>query len=182
MTEVIKQCQKCNLCKNQRPLLDIEQNCQIFWVGLSAKKTQSNNERPLSLNTNSGKILHSGEEKCGNIVTYKTNLVKCLPLTDEKKLRYPTVREIDCCYDNLMVEIKALSPHIVFLLGEKVCAAVEKHLTIQLPKWEGYSYNYLTYEGIHYVPIQHPSYIYVYRRNKMDDYINGIKIVIDRLL
>ena len=52
--------------------------------------------------------------------TYKTNLVKCLPLTEQQKLRYPSKKEMDKCFDNLVSEINAMSPKIVFLLGEKV--------------------------------------------------------------
>ena len=38
MIEQIRRCQKCGLCFNQKPLLDTEKECQVFWVGLSAKK------------------------------------------------------------------------------------------------------------------------------------------------
>ena len=34
----IKKCRKCNLCNNQRPLLDKSKKCDVMWVGLSAKK------------------------------------------------------------------------------------------------------------------------------------------------
>ena len=49
-------CSKCGLCNNQRPLLDSERPCQVFWVGLSAKKITSEEERPLSEQTNTGKL------------------------------------------------------------------------------------------------------------------------------
>lgn len=38
MIEQIRRCQKCGLCFNQKPLLDTEKECHVFWVGLSAKK------------------------------------------------------------------------------------------------------------------------------------------------
>lgn len=41
--EKICNCNKCNLCKNQKPLLDISKKPDIFWVGLSAKKINSEN-------------------------------------------------------------------------------------------------------------------------------------------
>lgn len=56
---------------------------------------------------------------CNEVSTYKTNLVKCLPLTEQQKLRYPSKKEMDKCFDNLVSEINAMSPKIVFLLGEK---------------------------------------------------------------
>ena len=52
MIEQIRRCQKCGLCFNQKPLLDVEKECQVFWVGLSAKKKKSNKEIPLSPETN----------------------------------------------------------------------------------------------------------------------------------
>ena len=182
MTEAIRKCRKCGLCRNQELLLDKEHSCQIFWVGLSAKKAHYTNEPPLSIQTNSGKMIHTIEEMCGNITTYKTNLVKCLPLTEQKKLRYPNMQEIDCCYEHLIDEIEVMSPRIVFLLGGKVSGAVEKHFEIHFTKWENFSYAYQEYRGAFYVPIHHPSYIYVYRRKNMDDYFSSVKNVISKLL
>ena len=130
MIEQIRRCQKCGLCFNQKPLLDVEKECQVFWVGLSAKKKKSNKEIPLSPETNTGMVIQRIEEVCGEVTTYKTNLVKCLPLTEEQKLRYPNKKEIDSCYEHLAEEIQELSPKIVFLLGGKVSSAVEKHLKI----------------------------------------------------
>ena len=37
-------------------------------------------------------------------------------------------------------------------------------------------------EGTYYVPIHHPSYIYVYKRKRMDEYIEGIERIINQLL
>ena len=62
MIEQIRECQKCNLCINQKPLLDTEKECQIFWVGLSAKKMLTDGELPLSPATNTGMIIHKIEE------------------------------------------------------------------------------------------------------------------------
>ena len=55
MIEQIRRCQKCGLCFNQKPLLDTEKECQVFWVGLSAKKMESDEEVPLSPETNTGR-------------------------------------------------------------------------------------------------------------------------------
>ena len=117
MIEQIKKCKKCGLCKNQSPLLDIQRECQVIWVGLSAKKIESDDEIPLSPETNTGMLIKKIEELCQDVTTYKTNLVKCLPLTEQQKLRYPNKNEIDCCFENLMGEIKSMDPKIVFLLG-----------------------------------------------------------------
>lgn len=83
MIKQIRDCQKCGLCINQKPLLDTEKQCQVFWVGLSAKKAITNTEIPLSPETNTGMVIQKIENSCCNVVTYKTNLVKCLPLTEQ---------------------------------------------------------------------------------------------------
>lgn len=182
MLEQIRKCQKCGLCFNQRPLLDMERKCQIFWVGLSAKKTLSDMEAPLSPETNTGMLIQKIEEMCEGVVTYKTNLVKCLPLTEEQKLRYPNRAEIDCCYEHLISEIHEMSPKIVFLLGEKVYTSVERKMKVEFEKWNDFEYHYKEFEGTYYVPIHHPSYVYVYRRKEMDDYIEGVERIINALL
>ena len=42
--------------------------------------------------------------------------------------------------------------------------------------------NYKKINGVYYVPIHHPSYIYVYRRKRIDEYINEVERIIKRLL
>ena len=44
MIEQIEKCQKCGLCCNQKPLLERKRECQVFWVGLSAKMIKTENE------------------------------------------------------------------------------------------------------------------------------------------
>lgn len=182
MIEQIKKCEKCGLCFNQKPLLDMEKKCQVFWVGLSAKRVESDVDIPLSPDTNTGMIIQKIEETCHDIITYKTNLVKCLPLNEKQKLRYPNNNEIDCCFEHLLNEINTMSPQIVFLLGEKVYSSVGKHLKIKFNKWEDFDFYYKEVDGVYYVPIYHPSYIYVYKRKKIDEYIYGIERVISELL
>jgi len=106
--------------------------------------------------------------------SYKTNLVKCLPLNEKGKLRYPSKSEITACLGNLDIEIAELSPQIVFLLGSKVAEAVSMHYKINFSAWVGYDFMPTQSNGIHFVPVQHPSYVYVYRRKTIDDYIEAI--------
>lgn len=182
MIEQIRKCQKCDLCFNQKPLLDKEKNCQVFWVGLSAKKVTSDKEIPLSPETNTGMLIQKIEKICKGVSTYKTNLVKCLPLTEQQKLRYPNRREIDNCFEHLISEIHTMSPEIVFLLGEKVYSSVEKHLKIEFEKWDGFKYRYREYKGVYFVPIHHPSYIYIYKRKQMEAYIESVEEIVNQLL
>ena len=59
--EKIRYCEKCKLCCNQRPLMDRCSECQVLWVGLSAKKAMYDDEIPLSIKTNSGAVIHEVE-------------------------------------------------------------------------------------------------------------------------
>ncbi len=182
MIEKIRKCQKCALCINQEPLLDGSKECQIFWVGLSAKLTTVSDEIPLAPHTNTGQLIKRIEDKFENIGTYKTNIVKCVPLNDKSKLRYPSQSEISDCVNHLFTEINELSPKLVFLLGEKVYSSVGRHLKIKFNKWNGFEFKYIEHKGVYYIPVHHPSYIHVYKRKQTDEYINGINHLIKNLI
>lgn len=157
-------------------------NCQVLWVGLSAKKATCDDETPLSKSTNSGAIIHRIEESLDGVSTYKTNLVKCLPLDDRQKLRYPNRQEIDDCFCNLEEEISTLAPKIVFLLGEKVYSSVGKRYRLSFNRINGFNYQYVKRDGVYYVPVHHPSYIHVYKRKLVDTYIQSLHDITQQLL
>lgn len=50
---------------HQKPLLERKQECQVFWVGLSAKMVKKENETPLSPDTNTGMLIQKIEETLG---------------------------------------------------------------------------------------------------------------------
>jgi len=177
--ECLFSCENCNLCNNQKPLLDKQSFSDILWVGLSAKKVDCiETSIPLSNDTNSGKIIESIEKEFNNLYFYKTNLVKCLPLDEKNKLRYPEKEEMEACFENLIYEIKTLKPKIVFLLGNKVANFVIKNLNNKkflssIPNSLKETINNITFETVY-----HPSYIYVYKRKEKDIYIENIKLKI----
>lgn len=163
MISEISNCSKCNLCKNQKPLLDNTLKCDIVWVGLSAKKVNDVIQNiPLDNDTNSGKIIGLIESRLANFKFYKTNLVKCLPLDENHKLRYPNQSEMTFCLSNLLLEINTLHPKIIFALGKKTYNFIYKYFTT----------NHLDTTNLIY--IEHPSYIYVYKRKYIDEYVNKI--------
>lgn len=128
-----------------------------------------NGEESLSLarNANTGKILETIELELKEYSFYKTNLVKCLPLDSNKKLRYPTKKEIDMCINNLLCEISYFKPRVIFLLGNKVSSYVEKYLK---------NNNILINSKI--ITIYHPSYIWIYKKKELDKYIEDITLKI----
>lgn len=166
----IKSCVRCNLYKNQKPLLDNKKTCDVLWLGLSSKMVGDVEfDVPLSANTNSGIIIEQIESQHRKIDFYKSNLVKCLPLNDCNKLRYPTKNEMDTCFSNFKFELNILKPKIVFLLGEKVKKCVWGHIPIQNKEVTQNQTIYF-WDNIRYIPIKHPSYIYVYKRKDIEKY------------
>lgn len=168
-------CKSCNLCFNQQPLLDDLKRAEVFWIGLSAVKVQDiETEVPLSQNTNSGKLISHIEDEHSSLQFYKTNLVKCLPLENDK-IRYPKQAEMKSCYKNLQLELKYSKPKIVFLLGKLVSDFILNMEKAMKPSLDD-NFNYKTYEinGINYVPVHHPSYILIYKRKLLEKYASKI--------
>ena len=163
-------CIHCDIAgRYSNPDTKISNIYDTLWVGISAKIR----EEPLSETTNTGKLVKQIEAACGK-PGYKTNLVKCPPVDKNGKLRYPNQAEIDCCFKNLFAEIAEVKPKVVILLGEKVCSAVEKKLDIKLKRWRGFEYFATKHNSIWYLPVQHPSYIYVFKRKEAEKYVEKV--------
>lgn len=160
-TSLIAICTACPLYQNQAPLLDRTSTADIMWVGLSAKKVLNTQTAiPLDQDTATGNIIASIEELLPHYHFYKTNLVKCLPLDDQEKLRYPHSSECDACFANLIYERDILKPKLIILLGKKVGSFVAKKegFDIQsLPADLGYVA--VNHHHQQYLTIHHPSYI-----------------------
>lgn len=179
-----KVCEACGLYLNQLPVCEEGTNPHVFWVGLSAVQMGEGIERvPLSTNTRSGALIESiGEPLKGEINFYKTNLVKCLPLK-EGKIRYPLEHEMEKCFPNFKFELETLRPTIVFLLGRQVSLFVAKKLGFN-DVYLSEDFNYESFENnnITFVPVHHPSYILVYKRKYIQNYISSIQNLCESLL
>lgn len=176
----IKKCKSCPLFKNQSPLLSNASSADVFWVGLSAKKVSNAEfDLPLDSNTNSGKMLDLIEEHFKAVSFYRTNLVKCLPLDDNQKLRYPNSNEIRKCKNNLIYEIESLKPPIVFLLGKivfnSILKDIEKPIIKELTS-KNFKFNLFWEDNVLFVGIVHPSYVHIYRKKYKDEYV---KLLVD---
>ncbi|MGD0710650.1 MAG: uracil-DNA glycosylase family protein [Bacteroidales bacterium] len=170
------QCKACGLYLNQLPVLDRQDKAGIFWVGLSSVLIGKEEEKqPLSPFTRSGALIKEIENPyTSKISFYKTNVVKCLPLVNNK-IRYPFKHEMEKCFPNLETEIEILKPSIVFLLGKQVATFVLKKLSIgDFSLDENFNYSSFLVNKIRYVPVHHPSFVLVYKRKFIQDYINGI--------
>ena len=158
-SKIIK-CNKCDISCNQKPLVNNMRESDIMFLGISAKIKEKEDEMPLSENTNSGKLIKMIEERLveenHNISCYRSNMVKCVPLNEKGKIRYPNSLEIENCIDNLVYELSVVKPKVVVVLGR----LVEKHLKKKINEL---GYNTIT--------IYHPSYIYVYRKKEIEKYV-----------
>jgi uracil-DNA glycosylase family 4 len=172
----ISGCQACQLHQCQKPLVEKVWRAEVMWVGLSAKLLKREEHAvPLSPNTTTGSIIHGVEQQCDSVRFYRTNLVKCPPLDDEGKLRYPNQAEMKICYDNLQLELKVIRPMVVILLGLQVARFYFSkifELNPELPK----DYRYRTHWAGQtcFVPVHHPSFIAVYRRKHRASYSNAL--------
>lgn len=169
-------CKACGLYLNQLPVLDERKSSNIFWVGLSSVLITEEDEKiPLSKHTRSGALIGKIEEPfLDDITFYKTNVVKCLPLLNDK-IRYPLKHEMEKCFPNLVDEIEALKPAIIFLLGKQVAQFVlGKHSYNSFTLNDDFKYESYLINDIVYIPVHHPSYILVYKRKFIENYINGI--------
>ncbi|WP_165958282.1 uracil-DNA glycosylase family protein [Segetibacter sp. 3557_3] len=166
----------------QGPALERAKEAQIFWVGLSAVMFKEGQEKlPLSPLKSSGALIHSIEAPLRPIFSfYKTNLVKCAPIEDDK-VRYPLTHEMEKCFPNFEWELKHLHPKVVLLLGKQVADFVLKRF--DLPKVtlaEHFQYHMFLIDGTYFVPVHHPSYMLIYKRRYIQQYINGIQDLISK--
>lgn len=175
MLKRIINCENCALFKNQKPLIDNVGESDIMWVGLSAKMMESYPYcKPLDISTVTGALIAKIERSIPDKKFYKSNLVKCPPLNDTGKIRYPNIMEMKSCLANLMIEIDIIKPSIIVLLGSQVSKFIEKNYKIEFNKNNGYQYIEYKLNDISFIPIHHPSYISKYKSKDKSTYIRNI--------
>ena len=89
---------------------------------------------------------------------------------------------MDICFENLELELVALKPKIVFLLGKKTSDFILNKYDKPILK-ANKEFEYLPHRigSTYFVPIHHPSYVLIYKRNYIKDYIKGIKKVVSKI-
>ncbi|MDO6435590.1 uracil-DNA glycosylase family protein [Flavitalea sp. BT771] len=174
-----KICKSCGLYLNQAPIFDERRMADVFWVGLSAVRFEDGQERlPLSPLTASGALISQIEQPyTSKLRFYKTNLVKCLPLKDDR-IRYPMEREMEKCFSNFEWELENLRPATVYLLGKQVATFILKKLSGDKPILpEDFTYTSVRINNISFIPVHHPSYILVYKRKMLEQYVKHVQIL-----
>jgi DNA polymerase len=176
-------CKACGLYLNQLPVFDEQKTSSVFWVGLSSVLMGINDVRlPLAPSTRTGSLIERIENDYKQELSfYKTNIVKCLPLENEK-IRYPKKHEMQKCYPNLVEEIEHLRPTLVFLLGKQVATFIlEQHSTKIVSLSNSFDYTSFQIGKVTYIPIHHPSFILVYKRKNIEDYIRGVDAFLQQI-
>ncbi len=143
----------------------------VMWVGLSAKNDKAGNRlAPLDSSSNSGKVINMIETRHKQLNFYRTNLVKYAPLDNCGKLRYPSFAEMETAMPDLICEFEKYQPKIVFLLGERVGRSVQRYL----------SQNCISMQAT-FDTIYHPSYVYIYKRKQLEEYICKVSARIENV-
>lgn len=84
-------------------------------------------------------------------------------------------KEMSKCYPNLITEIDTINPQLVFLLGKQVSDFVLSEFDID-PKSTSSDFEYQSYTSgrVKFIPIHHPSFVLIYKRKYIEDYVSGI--------
>lgn len=153
---------------------------RILWIGLSAQLSKEGTTLPpLDDSTPSGKLIATIENQCSRFVFKRTNLVFFAPLNKQGKLRYPTSAEMKKSIDNLNNTIKEFNPDLVFMLGNQVGKFLISEKNLQ--KMKDYVIdNTFIDTDILYTQVYHPSYILIYKRKFINEYIQDLAQVMDQ--
>jgi DNA polymerase len=142
-----------------------------MFVGISSQKNKWNKTfMPFDNQTNSGKLLEEIILSLPKISFHKTNLIKCAPLNELGKIRYPTKEEYKNCFKNFEDELNIVKPKLIFIFGNPAIKAIEQKYKIKLEKEKPTSY-----KNLNFVAINHPSYIMIYKRKNLEEYKDKIK-------
>lgn len=126
---------------------------KIIFLGLSNKQDLL----PFDESTNSGKIINGIINKIDD-ECLKLNLVQYAPLDKNGKLRYPNKKEINESIPLFLKTIESFNPNLIIGFGNIVKNEISKINSLK---------NKIIFK-------KHPSYIFVYDRKNLNNYINEI--------
>jgi len=150
----------------------------VYFVGLSAKPMCEH----LSPETRTGNIIEQIIHNLPSIEAVKTNLVKIPPIDQEGNLRYPNLTEMQSGWNELQDEMNRTFPNLLVTLGQQVSFFLRSQMGVQpakprLPSDFSYE-SYLSQSQSNILSIHHPSFIYVYRRKDIENYVENVVISI----
>ena len=146
----------------------------VYFIGLSAKPLCEH----LDPETPTGNIIEQIIHDLPSIEAVKTNLVKVPPIDTIGKLRYPNPAEMRSGWKELQFELDRTFPCLVITLGQQVSFFVRSQMGVQpakprLPSDFSYA-SFLLPSQSYILSVHHPSFIYVYRRNYIANYVENV--------
>lgn len=146
----------------------------VYFVGLSAKPNCGH----LSPETNTGNIVEQIIKGLPLVTCIKTNLVKIPPMDSQGKLRYPNFSEMEEGWKHLQSEMDRVFPYLLVTLGLQVSFFIRSRLGVQPTKpslpVDFSSKTYLSQSESHLLSVHHPSFVFVYRRKFIENYIDNV--------
>lgn len=164
-----RECRQCGLCKNQQPLVQRQRGrSDVFFTGLSAVPTTDvDSDEPFSAGTRSGKLLRDIAGGLSAATVYYTNLVKCLPLQQDR-IRYPMRSELELCFRFYQAELADLLPSKVVLFGRQVSGFVADKLGLRFGPQRGvFDFRVAKLGNTEFMAAHHPSYVLVYKHRSV---------------
>ena len=154
------------------------QKKNLVWIGISMQKgaNQAFDEGFLS-----GKIVSRAMAALPEFTHHKANLVDFAPLDENNRIRYPTTKEIILNQRKLLRRLEEIDPMAIIAMGGMVTRHLGEMLRIksESPK----SFNYRAVDGKWpLVSVHHPSYVGVYKKKEMQNYIIQITDAVNGVL
>lgn len=154
----------------------------VYFVGLSAKPMYGH----LAPETRTGYIIEQIIHHLPSIKTVKTNLVKTPPIDREGNLRYPNPNEMKLGWNELQGEMNQTFPNLLVTLGQQVSFFLRSQMGVQPAKPQlsaDFSYqSYFSQSKFYILSVHHPSFIYVYRRKDIENYVENVVLSILSLI
>ncbi len=150
----------------------------IYFVGLSAKPMCQH----LAPETRTGNIIERIIHQLPSVNPVKTNLVKTPPIDHEGKLRYPNLIEMKLGWNELQKDMNQTFPILLVTLGQQVSLYLRSQMGVhpvkpRLP--DDFSYeSYLSQSSSNILSVHHPSFVFVYRRKDVENYIDNVVLSI----
>ncbi len=154
----------------------------VYFVGLSAKP----NFDHLSPQTNTGNIIEQIIRDLPYVTSVKTNLVRTPPLDQKGNLRYPNFSEMEQGWKELQDEMDQMSPNLLVTLGQQVSFFLRSRMGVQpvkprLPA-DFSCETYLSQSEPYLLSVHHPSFVFIYRRKYIENYVNNVVQSISSLI
>lgn len=136
-------CQKCPLHKNAKMHVLYRGSipADVLLVGEAPGRTEDKLGKPFI--GKSGQLLTTAIQRLGLTSYCITNIVCCIPLTDEGEIRPPSKEEAYECSPHLDQIVDLCQPRLIVLLGNEPKKLFPPHLT----------------EGISLIQLRHPAYV-----------------------